>query len=110
MNDLAAHTAPTLPAPALDRLQAWAQEARAALADSTQRACAVDSRVFAAWGREKGLETLPANAQTVAAFLQAESEAGTSVATIRRRAATISRMHGRQSSPISASTSWCGSR
>lgn len=83
----------SLPAAASDRLQAWAIEARAALADSTQRAYAADSLAFADWCARDGRANLPAPPEAVAAFLRAEANAGKAVATVRRRAATISRMH-----------------
>jgi site-specific recombinase XerD len=92
MNELAIRT-DALPVEALSRLQAWAVEAKAALADATQRAYAADSRAFADWCAREGRPTLPAQPEAVAAFLRAESEAGKAVATIRRRASTISRMH-----------------
>lgn len=81
-----------LPTDITDRLQAWATEAKAALSDSTRRAYAVDSRAFADWCRRNGLDTLPARPEDVAAFLRAEAE-NKAVATVRRRASTISRMH-----------------
>lgn len=74
-------------------LAAWAAAARDALACNTQRAYAADSKAFADWCQLQGLSTLPASPEAVAAFLRAESDAGKAVATIRRRAATISRMH-----------------
>ena len=68
-------------------LQAWAHEARQALSDATLRAYATDSRLFADWCRDQGIPTLPASPATVAAFLRHDPTK--SVATIRRRAATI---------------------
>jgi site-specific recombinase XerD len=84
---------PTLPASAAEHLQAWGLAARDALSAETQRAYAVDSRAFAAWCRAAGLAMLPASPATVAAYLKAESDAGRAVATVRRRAATVSRLH-----------------
>lgn len=92
MNQLATY-APALPAETAGRLQAWAAEAREALAENTQRAYRIDSAAFATWCAAQGLATLPASPEAVAAFLRAESEAGKAVATIRRRAATLARMH-----------------
>jgi site-specific recombinase XerD len=74
-------------------LQAWAVAARDGLAGNTQRAYAGDSKAFADWCQAQGLSTLPASPEAVGAFLKAEAESGKAVATIRRRAATISRMH-----------------
>jgi integrase len=90
MNQLAVTTA-SMPAEVSARLQAWAAEARHALSDSTQRAYATDSRLFADWCRDQGIASLPASPEAVAAFLR--HDPAKSVATIRRRAATISRMH-----------------
>jgi site-specific recombinase XerD len=84
---------PTLPATAADNLNAWAIAARHGLTDNTQRAYSTDSRAFADWCAAAGLPMLPATPQTVAAYLRSESDAGKAVATIRRRAATVSRLH-----------------
>jgi site-specific recombinase XerD len=84
---------PALHREAAGRLQAWATEARSALADNTLRAYRVDGERFGAWCHAQGLEALPAQPATVAAFLRAEADDGKAVATIRRRAATIARMH-----------------
>jgi site-specific recombinase XerD len=92
MNELVP-TFPALPVEASDRLHAWAIEAREALSASTQRAYAIDSRAFASWCAANGHVSLPAAPATVSAFLRAEIAVGKSVATVRRRAATISRMH-----------------
>ena len=92
MNELAIRP-DSLPVEVAGRLHAWAAVAKDALAGNTQRAYAADSRVFADWCQVQGLSTLPALPGNVAAFLRAQAEAGKSVATIRRRAATISRMH-----------------
>jgi integrase len=90
MNQLAPIAA-SLPAEVSGRLAAWAVEARHALSDSTQRGYASDSRIFADWCAEQGIASLPASPEAVAAFLRHDS--GKAVATIRRRAATISQMH-----------------
>jgi hypothetical protein len=92
MNDLALR-ADTLPAESATRLEAWAAVAKDTLAGNTQRAYAANSRAFADWCWSQGLPSLPAAATTVVAFLRAELEAGKSVATLRRRTATLSRMH-----------------
>lgn len=84
---------PALHAETAGRLQAWATEARSALADNTLRAYRIDGERFGGWCRAQGLEALPASPATVAAFLRAEAEGGKSVATIKRRAATIARLH-----------------
>jgi site-specific recombinase XerD len=91
MNQLA--VIESAPAEATARLVSWAHAARDALAENTQRAYRVDSQAFATWCRAQGVIGLPASPATVAAFLRDESAAGKSVATIRRRASTISRVH-----------------
>jgi hypothetical protein len=82
-----------LPVESAARLHAWVAVAKEALAGNTQRAYAADSRAFANWCQSQGVPTLPAVPATVVAYLRAEFEAGKSVATLRRRTATISRMH-----------------
>ncbi len=47
---------------------------------------------MALWCEEKGLKALPATPESIAVFLRREAETK-SVATVRRRAATISRLH-----------------
>jgi site-specific recombinase XerD len=86
-------SAPSLPIQVSERLSVWATEARSALSENTQLAYAADSKVFSAWCASRGYATLPASTRQVCEFLRAESEAGLAVATIRRRASTISKMH-----------------
>jgi site-specific recombinase XerD len=94
MNQLVLRSStPALPAEAADRLRAWTAAAQDALAANTQRAYAADSRVFSEWCAAQGLASLPAAPSTVASYLRAEAEAGRAVATIRRRLATIAKMH-----------------
>lgn len=85
--------APALPAAAIQSLAVWAAAAKDALADNTQRAYRADSAAFANWCRDQGIANLPAAPETVAAFLKIESSAGKAVATVRRRASSIGRMH-----------------
>lgn len=92
MNELAVRTE-SLPAAATARLREWANVAKDALAGATQRAYAADSRVFAQWCQAQGRPSLPCPPAVVVEFLRAEAAAGKSIATIRRRAATISGMH-----------------
>jgi integrase len=77
----------------VQRLTQWSSAARGAFAPNTERAYQGDSRTFAIWCSRAGLAMLPAEPSTAAAFLRAESEAGKAVATVRRRAATIARLH-----------------
>jgi integrase len=71
----------------------WANSARGAYAPSTERAYQADFDAFRAWCFLAGMSPLPATPETVAAYLRAESAAGKAVATLRRRAATIARLH-----------------
>jgi site-specific recombinase XerD len=83
----------SLPPEASRQLEAWTAAAREGLADATLKAYAADSRSFADWCALQGIPTLPASPETVARYLRAEAATGKAVATVRRRAATISRMH-----------------
>lgn len=68
----------------------------AALSPATRRAYTADLRAFTEWcaSLEERPTTLPAEAETVAAFLSRESaERGSSVATVKRRAAAIAHAH-----------------
>lgn len=75
------------------RLAEWTEAARGAYAEATERARRVDTGAFSTWCIGQGQQALPADPATVAAFLRAEDTAGKSVATIRRRAASIAHMH-----------------
>ena len=82
-----------LPTALIERLNQWSSAAQGAFAVNTERAYDIDSRLFATWCGAAGLPMLAAEPSTVAAFLRAESDAGKAVATVRRRAATIARLH-----------------
>jgi integrase len=82
------------PSPSITtRLLDWANAAQGAYAPSTQRAYQSDFDAFRAWCFIAGVSPIPANPETVAAYIRAESAAGKAVATLRRRAATIARLH-----------------
>jgi integrase len=84
------------PATAYERaLGAARRFSAAALAPATRRAYAADLRAFAGWcaALEERPSTLPAEPETVAAFLSDSAERGLSVATVKRRAAAIARAH-----------------
>jgi integrase len=76
-----------------ERLRDWSVAARGAYAFNTERAYRSDFDAFQAWCASAELDPLPAEPSTVAAFLRAESAAGKAVATLRRRAATIAKVH-----------------
>jgi integrase len=82
------------PSPSITtRLLDWANAAQGAYAPSTERAYRSDFDAFRAWCSLAGLTPLPAQPETVAKYLRAEAYAGKAVATLRRRAATIARLH-----------------
>ncbi|MBK1723583.1 hypothetical protein CKO23_15225 [Thiocystis violacea] len=62
-------------------------------ASSTLRAYRTDWTAFNAWCETKGLPALPAAAETIAAFLAAQAEAGRKISTLRRRLAAIRLAH-----------------
>lgn len=79
-------------APLIERLEDHARAARGAFADNTVRALAADSRIFAAWCREAGRAVLPATPETVAAFIDAQSETKAR-ATVERYRSSIGALH-----------------
>jgi integrase len=86
-------------------LARWNEQAQGAFADATRSAYQADLRIFEAWCHSEGREPFPAAAETVAAFLRAESVGGwvnpvtgkeepaKSVATVKRRSAAIAKKH-----------------
>jgi site-specific recombinase XerD len=80
----------SLPAETAAIVRAYQQASKA---DATIRAYTSDAKVFQAWCARYGFRSLPAKAETVAAFLAHEAEAGRSASTIGRRLAAISYGH-----------------
>ena len=81
----------TLPADIVALADAFA---RAEKADATLRAYRSDAVLFDVWCRENGASaSIPASAETVAAFLSAEAARGIKAATIGRRVASIRYAH-----------------
>src|SRR5262245_20565228 len=76
-----------------ERAESARDYARASKADSTLRAYESDMRAFTAWCSERGLASLPADSATVAGFLAAEADRGSSASTINRRTAAIRFAH-----------------
>jgi len=75
-------------------LEAAIGYARAEKAPGTRRAYQADHRLFVAWCEAKGVSpTLPVAAETVAAFLAAEAQAGKRPSTLGRRLAAIRYFH-----------------
>lgn len=79
-----------LPAANLDAAKTYA---RADKSEATRRAYAADFRAFCAWCGDRGVEALPAMAETVAAFLAYEADRGVRPSTIGRRVASIRYAH-----------------
>lgn len=61
-------------------------------------------QAFAAFCESQDLPTLPASPQQVARYLRAETAAGKAIATLRRRASTIARMHTAAGLPSSCTS------
>ena len=67
--------------------------ARESLSPATRRAYQTDVDVFMQWCRERGVATLPAGPEVVAAFLAHEAERGLRASTVARRASGIRLLH-----------------
>ena len=85
--------APNLPAALGPDLTAAVDLAKAEKAVSTRKAYGIDFRLFKAWCEAKGVSSLPASPETVAAFLAAETGNGTKPSTLARRVAAIRYAH-----------------
>ena len=85
--------AATLPAALGPDLAAAVDLAKAEKAASTRKAYGTDFRLFHAWCDGKGVSSLPASPETVAAFLAAETSNGTKPSTLGRRVAAIRYAH-----------------
>ena len=81
---------PALADAELDAARSFAEQEKAA---ATRRAYRSDFVIFAAWGRVRSAEPLPASPAAAAAFLAAEANAGAKASTITRRAAAIRYAH-----------------
>ncbi|WP_396604572.1 site-specific integrase [Bradyrhizobium sp. YCK136] len=85
---------PTIPGSLGQDLEAAISYAKAEKAPGTRRAYETDHRLFVAWCEAKGVSAaLPASAETLAAFLAAEAEAGKRPSTLGRRLAAIRYFH-----------------
>ena len=93
MNLTVVGAAPNLPAALGPDLTAAVDLAKAEKAVSTRKAYGTDFRLFKAWCEAKGVSSLPASAETVAAFLAAETGNGTKPSTLARRVAAIRYAH-----------------
>ena len=74
-------------------------------AAGTRRAYRSDFRIFSTWCSDRDLSAVPATADTVAAFLAAEADAGVKTSTIGRRLAAISYAHELADAPSPTETS-----
>src|SRR5215213_3613626 len=70
-----------------------ADYARAEKAAATRRAYQSDFAIFTAWCGARHLTALPANPESVAAFLAGEAERGKKASTIDRRVAAVRYAH-----------------
>src|ERR1700722_5694121 len=86
-------TTQNLPATLGPDLAAAIDLAKAEKAVSTRRAYGTDFRLFKAWCDGKGVGSLPASPETVAAFLAVEAGAGVKPSTLSRRVAGIRYAH-----------------
>jgi site-specific recombinase XerD len=82
-----------LPAALGPDLAAAVDLAKAEKALSTRKAYGTDFRIFKAWCDGKGVSSLPASPETVAAFLAHETGNGTKPSTLGRRIAAIRYAH-----------------
>lgn len=90
---LATIEAPGLPAVTAAEMDTARAFALAEKADATRRAYRSDFGAFAAWCRARGLESLPASPDTVAAFLAAQATGSAKASTIGRKGAAIRYAH-----------------
>src|ERR1700692_2564573 len=88
---------PPVPQPLLKgplaALLEWQAMAEGAYSPNTLRAQKADGAVFQAFCESRGEPYLPADPKTIRAFIENCVKAGKKPATIRRYAATISRVH-----------------
>ena len=75
-----------------DRLHRYARDAQGAMSPNTVRAIRSDTSLFTTWCAEHGHQPLPANPETIAAFIDAMA-ADRKPATVRRYVASIAHLH-----------------
>ncbi|WMS45249.1 tyrosine-type recombinase/integrase (plasmid) [Acuticoccus sp. MNP-M23] len=78
---------------ALANLRRHEALASGAYSQNTLKAWEADSRLWSAWCSETGTTPLPASPDAIAAWIEAMAARGNKVASIRRRIATLARMH-----------------
>jgi integrase len=76
-----------------------AESSRGTRSANTERALLGDVLLFSAWCLDAGLRHLPATAETVAAFIDAQAALGKAPASVRRYAASIAAYHRSAQAP-----------
>lgn len=76
-----------------DDVERVARYVEASLSESTRRAYATDWRQWEAWTRGRGLDALPADPASVAAYLTTCADNGASPSSVARAAAAITHRH-----------------
>lgn len=74
----------------LKRAAAYKKAARAA---ATHRAYASDWKIYEAWCAARGLQSMPAHPEQIAAFVANQAHAGAKASTVERRVAAIGHFH-----------------
>lgn len=77
----------------LARLETWSADAAEAFADNTTKAWRADTCIWTSWCQQEGEAGLPAEPAAIARFLKAQAEAGKGLATLKRYAASLARLH-----------------
>jgi integrase len=90
---------PALSPEFVDLASSMAAYSDRAQAPNTTRAYTSDWRAFTTWAQDRGLQPLPAEPGTVALYLTAIADQCLKLATVRRRAAAITRVHRGASHP-----------
>ena len=80
-------------AQALDNLRSHEAMAEGAYSQNTLKAWEADSRLWSAWCAGHGRNPLPASPTDLAEWIESMAGKGNRIASIRRRIATIARMH-----------------
>jgi site-specific recombinase XerC len=86
-----------------DELARAADYAASSKSESTIRAYRSDWQDFARWCEPRGLDVMPADVGTVAAYLAALADGGLKASTITRRCAAIAYAHRLKGAPLPTS-------
>jgi integrase len=89
---IAVRPTPSIPTLIEERLEAYRTAARGAYSPATERALRADNALFSEWCSERGAKMLPAEPDTVAAFVD-DQTLTKKPATIRRYLSSIAQMH-----------------